>query len=87
MFNSTYGAGFRAGMCPQPTRLRMNGTRVLVSPRCPFPAWRFISNAFWWSGYLDGKMKRLSSPIRHQAPKETGQELWRQQLTAIRGGM
>ena len=60
MFNSTYGAGYRAGMCPQPTLHRRNGTKVLLSPACPFPAWRIIARALWYSGSLEGQANRLS---------------------------
>lgn len=60
MFNSTYGAGKRAGMCPQPTLHRRDGTKVLITPACPFPAWRLLSCALWHSGCIDGMMERLS---------------------------
>lgn len=52
MFNATYGAGFRAGMC------------VAGEDSCPFEARQFISRAMWNAGYYDGVAKRLTQDMK-----------------------
>lgn len=64
-----YGRGFRAGRA-EPRTQRPGGTRgikMIIEPSCPYPGLRFISYTLWWSGYLDGRMKSLSQPIKRMA--------------------
>lgn len=62
MFNSTYGAGYRAGMA-QPVFKHLSGAlRCIAEPKCPFSAWRFVSRLLWHNGYYEGFVKRLMQP-------------------------
>lgn len=61
MFNSTYGAGYRAGMANTRLIHRADGTKVIAQPDCPFPWWRMVSRALWFSGLFEGQMKRLNN--------------------------
>jgi hypothetical protein len=61
MIKSAYGAGFRAGMAkPLVGKLRINGTKVLLEPTCPFSPWNIICFVLWHTGHFDGQMKRLA---------------------------
>jgi hypothetical protein len=64
MFNSTYGAGYRAGYANAVVITRADGTKIIGYPECPFAWWRPISRALWFSGLFEGQIKRLSAPMR-----------------------
>lgn len=65
MFNSTYGAGYRAGMAEPDVEMLPDGTKVLIRPTCPFRRpLQFISRELWHMGLHDGMVKRLSLPIK-----------------------
>lgn len=62
MINTTYGAGYRAGMAESRIQ-RPGGTRgikMIVQPDCPFPGRRFVSAALWHAGYHAGMMKKIT---------------------------
>jgi hypothetical protein len=63
MINSTYGAGYRAGLASPKFTLMLNGTKVLKLPECPFPTYRFISRLLWDEGFRVGMIKKLNSGI------------------------
>lgn len=67
MYNSTYGAGYRAGMAEPVFKRQPDGAMVIKPPKCPFPLWRIISNTFWHSGYHDGVTKRINQVIIRRA--------------------
>ena len=67
MYNSTYGAGYRAGFAEPVFKPTGRGTKVIEPPACPFSPWRFVSYTLWHSGYHEGTMKRLTQAIRRRA--------------------
>jgi len=60
MFNSTYGAGYRAGMSERTFEIRHDGKKYPTVVTCPFRhPLQFISRELWYSGMHDGTMRRL----------------------------
>lgn len=62
-WNSTYGAGHRAGMSRSRIQ-RPGGTRdklVIIPPACPFKGpWQVVARFLWWEGYYAGLTRSLN---------------------------
>lgn len=64
MFNSAYGAGWRAGMAKPKYRPLPGGLKCIEIPVCPFSHWRFVSNALWHEGYYAGMKESLNRNLK-----------------------
>lgn len=66
MFNSTFGAGFRAGKSEPGVKLNSDGTKHLVWTECPFPLHQLIRHFLWQSGYQEGLHQKILQPTKRK---------------------
>lgn len=66
MRNSTYGAGYRAGMAPKYLIKHPDSTKTINPARCPFSKRQFISRFLWWEGYHAGISKSLQNWMQNR---------------------